>query len=132
MTDLVASAALALALGAGGWQSGYVVRYAPGVMQAVARHRHIPVQPCMVAWTAAQDRDIGATWLRIVGPAGRATCLVVDLPQPQDRPGLVRRQVLAELDAESGAVVCGEGWSGRAIDCLVSIMELAYGRDHDK
>lgn len=100
---LVATAALALALGQPPAQTGYAVRYAETVMERVAAARDIPPQACMVAWTAAQDHDIGRTWLRVVGPAGALKCLVVDLPHPR-RAGLP-----VALDLRQGIVRCVYG-----------------------
>lgn len=125
---LVVKLALAMALGAGspgwseGWSEGYAVRYAPGRMQQVAANRGIPVQPCMVAWTAARESDIGETWLWVEGPTGtRLRCLVVDLPETRDRPALVRRRILVELNFGSGADICGGRWAGKATECPVKV-----------
>jgi len=117
---LVFQAALLFALGCGGWRDGYAVMYAPRVMERVAAHRHITPAPCMVAWTHAQDRDIGRTWLHVEGPAGEADCLVVDLPQDADRPGLVERDIEVELGWRNRGI-CGRDWSGRARDCPVRV-----------
>ena len=122
---LVAQLALTLAVGVGHVQAGYAVRYNPGVMAAVAHNRGIAPVSCMVAWTAATERDIGATWLTVVGPAGRRRCLVIDLPQPgKDKAGLVRRHIIVELDYQSGAAVCGVRWGGRARECQVRVRRL--------
>lgn len=118
---LAAKALLILALGAGPVvHTGYAVRYDPGVMERVAARRHIAPAPCMVAWTYARDADIGETWLRIVGPTGALECLVIDLPQKRDRPGLVERDVEVELGYPS-RWICGKGWTGRARDCPVRV-----------
>lgn len=120
---LVAHLAVVLSLGAAmvGADVGYAVRYAPGRMGRTADIRGIARQGCMVAWTHAMDRDIGETWLTVDGPAGRRRCLVVDLPQPRDRPGLVKRNVIVELDFESGRIVCGARWQGKASECKVLV-----------
>lgn len=127
---LAATAALVLALGAGGPsyqalaappdQTGYAVRYAPGRMEKTADVRGLAHRPCMVAWTAAADADIGETWLRVAGPAGALDCLVIDLPQRRDRPALERRGIVVELGYPS-RWICGTGWSGRARDCKVKV-----------
>ena len=103
---------------------GYAVRYNPGVMGHTADVRGIAWAPHMAAYTFARDQDMGRLWLHIVGPAGEADFLVVDLPQPGDRAGLVQRGVVAELDYESGKLVCGAGWQGRAQDCPVKVWVL--------
>ena len=129
MTGLVIQAALVLALGAGPAtyraqtapaQRGFAVMYAPNMMERVARVRGIVPQPCMIAWTYARDRDIGWTWLRVVGPAGVLDCLTVDLPQNRDRLGLVRRGIVVELGFPS-RFICGAAWRGRAVECPVEV-----------
>jgi len=121
MTGLAVTAALLLALGHTGWESGWAVRYSEGTMERVAARRGIAAQDCMVAWTAATDADIGVTWLRIVGPGGAADCLPVDLPQDRDRAALLRRGVLVEL-GYANRDLCLPGWSGRARDCRVNVI----------
>ena len=122
LVGLVAQLALVVAVGTGSveWQTGLAVRYNVGVMERVARNRGIAPQPCMVAWTHATDKDIGATWLWVDGPAGRRRCLVVDLPQPRDRPRLVRRGIAVELDYRSSRIVCGTRWEGTARECPIT------------
>ena len=133
MTGLAATAALALALGSTGWESGYAVRYAPEKMQRVANIRGIDQQPCMLAWTAARDKDIGRMWLHVAGPAGAAECLVVDLPRPgRDRQNLLRRKVVVELDYESGARVCGPQWEGNARACAVRVIPVRRTKPPDE
>ena len=128
----LASAALVLALGAGSVQParppdhvGYAVRYAPGRMGRTADVRGIPWAPHMAAYTFATDADMGRLWLHIQGPAGEADFLVVDLPRPgRDRQALIGRGVAAEVDYESGRLICGAVWDGRARDCKVRIWRL--------
>lgn len=130
VTGMVANAALILALGIGPAPSrstdyvGYAVRYAPHVMSRVARNRGITWQPHMAAYTYARGEDMGHLWLHIVGPAGEADFLVVDLPQPRDRAGLIRRGVIAELDYQSGFLICGKGWTGKATECKIKVRVL--------
>lgn len=119
MTALAAQAALVFALGHTGWSHGYAVHYAKGRMEHVANVRRIAQQPCMLAWTAATDADIGRTWLRVVGPNGALDCLVVDLPRPgKDKRGLVARRVAVELGWRNRGI-CPSGWKGRASECAV-------------
>lgn len=129
----LARLALVLALGAGIMQPpsrppdhvGYVVRYATHVMSRVARNRGIVWQPHMAAYTFAHDADMGRLWLHVVGPAGEADFLVVDLPQPgRDKRALIKRGVVAELDYASGLLICGEAWTGRARDCEIKAWVL--------
>ena len=125
---LASAALVVLALGFGQFappdRVGFAVRYAPGVMGRTASNRGIAWAPHMAAYTFARDQDMGRLWLHIQGPAGEADFLVVDLPQPADRDGLVERGVVAELDYASGELVCGEGWTGRARDCEIKVWVL--------
>jgi hypothetical protein len=109
---------------------GYVVRYGPGVMEGRAAandpaYSTAPA-PCYVAYTLAQDRDMARLWLRIAGPAGTITCMVVDLPEPPpkpDRQNLIDREVWAEVGWRQ-RWICGTGWTGRARDCPVRVWVL--------
>jgi hypothetical protein len=123
LTGLVAGAALVLSLGVTGWETGYAVRYAKNRMERTADIRALPQQPCMVAWTQATDADIGTTWLRVVGPAGSATCAVIDLPETVDRPALEARGIVVELGWKNRNL-CRPGWSGRARDCRVRVQVI--------
>ena len=103
---------------------GLAVRYAPGVMRTVARNRGIEPQPCMVAYTYAEDKDMGKLWLDVEGVATgvRRRCLTVDLPRPgRDKANLVRRNILVELDANSARSICGAAWRGKASECPVRV-----------
>jgi hypothetical protein len=124
-TGLAIQAALLLSMGVGpiNWQEGRAVRYAPKVMDRVAFNRGIAPAPCMVAWTHAQARDMGETWLTIEGvrTGVRRRCLVVDLPQPQHKPGLVARGIVVELDYSSSKQICPPGWEGAARLCKVRV-----------
>lgn len=132
MTGLAATAAVILALGVGANgpprmpdHVGLGVRYSEGVMGRVATNRGIPWQPHMAAYTYARDEDMGRLWLHIKGPAGETDFLVVDLPRPgRDKRALIRRGVVAEMDRASGALVCGEDWDGRALDCEIQVWRL--------
>lgn len=109
------------------------MRYAPGLMAQVARNRGIPPQSCMVAYTHATDADMGVTWLEVEGreTGVRRRCLVTDLPRPgRDKANLIRRGVIVELDAESGRIVCGASWSGKASECpvRVRVVSVVVGR----
>lgn len=133
MTGLVIKAALILALGAHPAvyraqverppdYAGTVVRYAEGRMARTADIRGIARAPHMAAFTFAKDEDMGRLLLHIVGPAGAADFLVVDLPRPgKDKRNLIARGVVGELDYYSGFLICGKGWTGRARDCRVRV-----------
>lgn len=132
---LVRAALLILALGAGHVAPpalrppdhvGYVVYYNPGVMEGRARANDPAYAthpaPCYVSYTLAHDRDMARLWLRIAGPAGTITCMVVDLPDDShgDRQPLINRGVWAEIGWRQ-RWICGAGWSGRARDCPVKV-----------
>ena len=131
MTGLAATAAVVLALGVGASgpprmpdHVGLGVRYSEGVMGRVATNRGIPWHPHMAAYTFAKDSDMGRLWLHIKGPAGEADFLVVDMPHPRDRRNLIARDIIAEMDRASGALICGAAWDGRALDCPVQVWRL--------
>lgn len=124
----LAKAALVLALGIWGPpdHAGYAVRYAPHVMEDRARARGAEGKaPCYVAYTLAHDQDMGRLWLRIAGPAGTITCMVVDLPDDSKghREPLIDREVWAEL-GHPQRWICGKGWTGRATECRVRVWVL--------
>lgn len=105
-------------------------------MEAVARTRGIDPQPCMIAYTHATDADMGVLWLEVEGVASgvRRRCLTVDLPRERDKAGLIRRDILVELDHESGQALCGAAWSGKATECRVRVRvapDSSDKRGHD-
>lgn len=139
MTGLASAAFVVLALGAGQLQPparppdhiGYVVMYAENVMEGRAAandpHYWTAPAPCYVSYTLARDRDMGRLWLRIAGPAGTITCMVVDLPDDSKghRGPLIGRRVYAEIGYNE-RWICGQGWTGRARDCPVKVWRLGY------
>lgn len=102
---------------------GLAVKYAPGVMTQVARNRGIEPQPCMVAYTYAEADDMGKLWLDVEGVTTgvKRRCLVVDMPRVRDRPNLIRRGALVEIDAASSRAICGAAWRGKASECPVRV-----------
>jgi hypothetical protein len=90
-------------------------------MERTATLRGIAWQPCMVAWTYAEDEDMGRKVITVEGvkTGVRKSCLVVDLPQPFDREALDRRGVAVEMDYHSSLAVCGASWEGAARECPV-------------
>lgn len=110
------------------WHEGLAVRYAEGVMEAVARNRGIAPAPCMIAYTHAANADMGVLWLEVEGveTGVRRRCLAVDLPRPgRDKANLIRRDILVELDHESGRALCGAAWSGKATECRVRVRRVS-------
>lgn len=135
---LASAALVVLALGVGQFAParppdhvGYIVYYGPRVMEARARandpnYATAPA-PCYVSYTLAHDRDMGRLWLRIAGPAGTITCMVVDLPDDSKghRQPLIDREVWAEIGYRQ-RWICGAGWSGKASECSVKVWRLGY------
>jgi hypothetical protein len=103
------------------WQEGLAIRYSLNKMERVAALRGIAWQPCMVAFTYAEDEDMGKKVIVVEGvkTGVRKSCLVVDLPQPFDREALVRRGVVVEMDYHSSLAVCGASWQGAARECPI-------------
>lgn len=130
MRGVVCGLALALIIGPVPPHEGLAVRYSEGVMEAVAHNRGIPPTDCMVAYTYAEAEDMGKLWLEVEGIATgvRRRCLTADLPRPHDRPNLIRRNVLVELDANSARSICGAAWRGKASECPVRVRAVQSGR----
>lgn len=101
--------------------TGFAVRYGPDVMSRVALNRGIEPSQHMAAYTYAENSDMGKLWLHIEGPSEGADFLVVDLPHPKDKRNLISRGVVAEVDYNSGHLICGVNWTGRAKDCEIKV-----------
>lgn len=83
----------------------------------VARNRNMPIENCMVA---SPVHPLGQ-WLLVEGRAGRRLrCKVVDVSAPQDRARHIRTKRI-EVDPASGAILCGQSWQGRAVECPVRV-----------
>lgn len=99
-------------------------------MEQVARNRGIEPTDCMVAYTYAEADDMGTLWLEVEGlvTGVKRRCLTVDMPRPVDRPNLVRRGILIELDAVSGRDICGPAWRGKASECPVRVQVVSTNK----
>jgi hypothetical protein len=89
-------------------EHGYGARYRPGLMERVARVRHMQQPPgtCLIA--RLLPRDLGK-WYTVTGlRTGRSRrCLTVDYSHPRDRGSIARRGIVAELRHEDAAYICG-------------------------
>lgn len=85
--------------------SGIASHYSKGVMEKVSRVRHLPVVSCMIA---SPYHPIG-TWLTVKGlKTGKVRkCRVTDVPQPYDRPTILRKGIVAEIGYTSTLALCG-------------------------
>ena len=119
MTGLIAGAALVLALGCTGWETGYATRYDAGLMHHVADTRNLPVADCMVSDDLA---PLGAfVWVRGSNTGALLSCQVTDVSESIDRGRHVRAG-LVELDWASARTICGEAqFAGPWRNCPVWI-----------
>jgi hypothetical protein len=113
LTDLIAKAALILAMGV--WHPAWGVRYDPGVFERTARIRGMSVVPCMAAHHAL---PLG-TWIEVEGPAGKARARITDTSQPWDAERH-RRLKRMEFSYACSKRICGQFWSGAAVECPIS------------
>jgi hypothetical protein len=89
-------------------ETGIASHYSPGLMERVARVRHMqqPRGTCMIArlthadlghWFTVQSRISGRT----------RTCLAVDYAHIRDRATIARKGIVAELRYEDALYLCG-------------------------
>lgn len=111
MIHVASKTALLVALAlpqSAGVETGLGARYSPGVMEMVARNRHMSQPPgtCMIArllpsdlghWFVVQSRRTGR----------QRTCIVMDYAHPRDRARIARRGIIAELRYEDAGYICG-------------------------
>jgi hypothetical protein len=98
--------------------SGYAARYRPGLMEQVARNRHMPQEPCMIA---ATHEPLGAQVRVTSGVTGVSLlCRVVDQPHPRHRASIIRRGIIAELSHQGAKKVCGTN-NGSPRECPINI-----------
>ncbi len=110
-----------VALHGGVVEHGYAPRYAPGLMEKVARTRDIQPVACMVS---RPHGPIGG-WAWIYGERTGALlhCKIVDVSHPRDRARHIRTRRVVEIAWENAMVLCGST-RGRVIDCPVIVVEL--------
>jgi hypothetical protein len=86
-------------------RQGLALWYSKGVMGQVAYSRGLPLRPCMIA---SPHHAIGARVIVTGRRTGQSrVCVVYDVPQTIHRPGLIKRNVVAELDFRSAKILCG-------------------------
>jgi hypothetical protein len=111
------------ALYGGTIREGFAPHYAPGVMERVARHRHLEQTACMVA---SPTQPIGS-WVWVYGKQTGALlhCKVVDTSETRDRPRHLRTRRYVELDFQSAKIICGST-RDRPERCPVVVVRI-YG-----
>ena len=90
----------------GHFQYGYAPRYAPGVMERVARNRHMSIVPCMVS---SPVLPLG-TWVIVHGKNTDRVleCRVTDVSHPRDKARHLRTKRVIELGYASAEAICGK------------------------
>lgn len=103
-------------------RQGFAAHYRKGLMQRVARVRGLPDTGCLIA---SPFHTIGDHAV-VTSTRGSLNCLVVDVPHPRDRPSIIRRGIVAELDFESARLLCGIRFAGQEPprNCPVSVREV--------
>jgi hypothetical protein len=102
-------------------RQGLALWYSKGVMGQVAYNRGLPLQSCMIA---SPHHAIGARVVVTGQRTGRSrVCSVYDVPQTIHRPGLIKRNVVAELDNHSARIICGER-GGQPRNCRVTVKDV--------
>ena len=130
MTGLVTTAALVLALGAGG-DTRFAVRYDLGAMGRAAQTHGIPVTDCMFAHPIL---PLG-TRARIRGmrTGHEEICVQGDTSQDRDTTGRNSaesdrarhiRLKRVELSYSASFRICGAGWEGAAVECEIRMWVL--------
>lgn len=111
---------LAALLG-GSVSQGVAPHYAPGVMERVARIRHMERVGCMVS---SPVEPLG-TWLYVYGVRTGALryCRVTDVSHPRDRARHLRTGRLIEIDYPNTWALCGST-KDRPERCPVVIVKL--------
>lgn len=125
---LASLVAIMLAPGVAGAQArsrrGFAAHYRSGLMEQVARRRGLdaPAGSCLVA---SPFEAIGVR-LAVRSARGSRVCLVVDVAHPRDRPTIMRRQIVIELDFRTNGQLCPP--AERPERCPVTVERLATGR----
>ena len=107
IVNLLVALIIAFSIAPGGHQQrGYAPRYAPGVMERVARNRHMAIVPCMIS---SPVLPLGT----IVTVYGENThraleCVVFDVSAPKDKARHIRTKRVIELGYASAEAICGK------------------------
>jgi hypothetical protein len=107
IVNLLVALIIAFSITPGGHQQrGFAPRYAPGVMERVARHRHMPIADCMIS---SPVLPLG-TKVTVYGEnTHRALeCVVVDVSHPRDKARHIRTKRVIELGYASAEAICGK------------------------
>ena len=106
-------------------RKGFAAHYRPGLMEKVSKRRGMPVVRCMVA---SPHHKLGA-WVLVRSTKNKQErkCRVTDVPRKSDRPALIRRNIVVELDYKSAKVLCGIKYAGhlppRACPVIVTTLK---------
>ena len=112
-----------LALAGGESMDGYAPRYDPGVMERVARTRHMDAVPCMVS---SPYYPVG-TWVYVWSQNKKLLrhCRVTDVSAPQDAPRHKRTKRIIELRYEQAIELCGHEYlHSRPETCPVTVVRV--------
>jgi len=106
-----------------GWhvQEGFAPRYAPGVMEAVARNRDMPRVGCMIS---SPTLPLGS-WVYVWGVRGGVLrhCRITDVSAPKDRRRHIRTGRIAELGYPEARDICGiEYINGSSAECPILVI----------
>lgn len=114
---------IALAMLGGESMDGYAPRYSPGLMERVARNRHMAIVPCMVS---SPYYGVG-TWVYVWSHNKQILrhCRVTDVSAPQDAPRHKRTRRIVELSYELARELCGHEFiNSRPEACPVTVIKL--------
>ena len=123
MSRLLIELYIALALLGGEEMSGYAPRYAPGVMERVARNRDLPAVECMVS---SPYYEVG-TWVWVWGKNTYSLhyCRVTDISAPKDRDRHIRTKRIIEVGYSEAIKICGiEYINDRPEKCPITVIKL--------
>lgn len=105
----------------GSVETGYAPRYAPGLMERVARNRDMQPSACMVS---RPDGPIGG-WVWVWGDRTGVLlrCQVVDVSHPRDKARHIRTRRIVEISHENAQALCGTT-RGSVKECPVTVVRL--------
>lgn len=111
---------LAALLG-GSVSEGFAPRYAPGVMERVARVRGLEQAGCMAS---SPTEEIG-DWIYVYGVRTGALryCRITDVSEVRDQERHIRQRRIIELDHISAGAICGTT-RGRPDECPVVVVKV--------
>ena len=106
-----------------GWnvQEGYAPRYAPGVMEQVARNRDMPRVSCMIS---SPKLPLGS-WVYVWGVRSRVLryCRITDVSAPRDAQRHIRTGRIVELGYTAALAICGAEYiNSQSKECPVIVI----------